>query len=265
MTIRIIDGNNVLRRKLEQLGATALTQLYVEAVQLPAGETRQIWVWDGPNAKKARREIFPGYKANRPDAPDEFYRTMDTFKQLLNHSNAIQITVPEYEADDVIAELVKSVGPDEQVMIDSNDGDFIQLLTNPNIQLAYVSQKSTAPEWMRLFKTLVGDSSDEIPGLSRFGQKTWETLTDDHKQILEDHITGETMLATEQEAVEKLGFKPAMAKALIESQPQLHVFWRIIGFLYVPWVLMTQGTTVGVRDTGKAQAIFNELALPAAA
>jgi len=79
------------------------------------------------------------------------------------------IRVKGWEADDVIATLVRSE-PNEQFIIESTDVDFMQL---PNVRIAREKPAPVEPQYMRLYKTLVGDPSDNIGGLKGFGKGAW--------------------------------------------------------------------------------------------
>tara|TARA_X000001388_G_scaffold52616_2_gene38323 strand:- start:1826 stop:2626 length:801 start_codon:yes stop_codon:yes gene_type:complete len=259
--LHLCDGNNLLRRKFESEGPAWAIHAYIQACVDNPPNGVLIWVWDGEGAKKPRQDIHPDYKA-KSDSTDEFYLFMDKFRELLTHSNCLQIRCEGREADDVIAELVRTKDPETQIFIDSNDQDYRQLLSD-TVMMDYISEtlKDLKPDDMRLYKTLVGDKSDSIAGLSRFGHGTYLKLNDAQKCLLEEFIELETDLTVEQ-AQTKLGFSKAMAERLIQSRDELNKFWRIIGFFHVPQGELNAGAIKGVRNTAAANEIFRELAIP---
>lgn len=261
MKLHLIDGNNVLRRNFESKGPQWAVEAFVRACQDKGPYGTIIWLWDGAHAKKYRQDIWAGYKA-KSDSTDEFYLFMDKFRELLGHSKCLQIRAEGYEADDIIAELVNSKSPDTEIFIDSNDQDYRQLLGD-KVQMDYVSESTQhlKSDDIRLHKTLVGDKSDQIKGLSRFGDKGFNKLSDTQKCLLEDFITGETEL-DEVQAKEQLGFTDATAKKLIESRDELQKYWKIIGFRSVPSTVISSATSQGQLNTQAAQEILNDLALP---
>jgi 5'-3' exonuclease len=136
-----------------------------------------------------RREIFPAYKAHR-DAPD--VGLIDQLARTLADLDAWGyrvIGVDGYEADDVIATLVRvAVEDGHEVDVYSSDKDLAQVLLHQGTQLIQphtgAALKPGSPEWAKRFGghvsprqipswiALVGDKSDNLPGLERVGPKT---------------------------------------------------------------------------------------------
>lgn len=261
MKLHLIDGNNVLRRNFETSGAAWAIQSYIQACIGSSVNGTLVWVWDGANAKKPRQEIWPAYKATS-DSSDEFYKFMDKFRELLTYSNTLQIRCEGREADDVIAEMVKTKSPDTEIYIESNDQDYRQLVGD-KVTLEYMSPtlEDLKADDIRLYKTLVGDSSDEIKGLSGFGHAAYLKLSDAQKCLLEEFLQDSSSL-TEQEAISEVGLTKAKAKKLIESQETLKKCWDIIGFFHVPTSEIMAGSIQGVKNTVAAKAIFDELKIP---
>ena len=260
MKLHLIDGNNVLRRKFETDPNYA--SVAIAAAQQGIGPHGNIvWVWDGANAKARRQAIFSKYKQTK-DSPDQFYKFMDAFRELLTHTNAMQIRVEGYEADDVIAELVYTKSPETDIYIESNDQDYLQLIQN-RVELEYISKDlgELKSDDIRLYKTLCGDKSDEIPGLNRFGHKGYLKLTDPQKCLLEAIIKGEVDL-NPAEVKERIGFTQAMSDKLVASQKELKQYWDVIGFIHVPMNAIQQGTVMGQLNPGAIQEGLQRLYLP---
>lgn len=151
------------------------------------------WVHD--SGLSFRHERYPAYKATREKLSEElqsdFDRGMDRICEILDAYRIPIMTLPGYEADDVIGTLVaKSVEAGVNVVVVSGDKDFQQLvkpgvwLLNPgrggpaNVEEHWVGVENAeerlgvAPEFVTDYFALVGDSSDNIPGVRGIGDKT---------------------------------------------------------------------------------------------
>lgn len=151
------------------------------------------WVHD--SGLSFRHERYPAYKATREKLTEElqadFDRGMDRICQLLEAYRIPIITLPGFEADDVIGTLVsRSVKQGLNTVVVSGDKDFQQLvrpgvwLLNPGrggsagVEEHWVSVENAGerlgvpPEHVTDYLALVGDSSDNIPGVRGIGDKT---------------------------------------------------------------------------------------------
>ncbi len=151
------------------------------------------WVHD--SGLSFRHEVYPAYKATREKLTEElqsdFDRGMDRIRQILDAYRIPILSLPGYEADDVIGTLVaRSVEARINVVVVSGDKDFQQLvkpgvwLLNPgrggpaNVEEHWVGMENAserlgvAPEFVTDYMALVGDSSDNIPGVRGIGDKT---------------------------------------------------------------------------------------------
>jgi DNA polymerase-1 len=151
------------------------------------------WVHD--SGLSFRHETYPAYKATREKLSDElqadFDRGMDRICQLLEAYRIPILTVPGFEADDVIGSLVRR-GTEKgiNVVVVSGDKDFQQLvrpgvwLLNPGrggsagVEEHWVGMENAGerlgvpPHFVTDYLALVGDSSDNIPGVRGIGDKT---------------------------------------------------------------------------------------------
>jgi len=155
------------------------------------------WVHD--SGLSFRHERYPAYKATREKLTEElqsdFDRGMDRIRQILDAYRIPILSLPGYEADDVIGTLVaRSVEAGINVVVISGDKDFQQLvkpgvwLLNPgrggpaNVEEHWVGVENAAerlgvaPEFVTDYLALVGDSSDNIPGVRGIGDKTASEL-----------------------------------------------------------------------------------------
>ncbi len=135
-----------------------------------------------------RSELYTEYKANRSKTPDEFKGQLDLVKEVLNALNISFVEKPGYEADDVIGTLAtqaEAAGFD--VLICTGDRDAFQLVTD-NVTVLYprkgvsdLARMTPAAVEAKYFATparypelaaLVGESSDNLPGVPGVGPKT---------------------------------------------------------------------------------------------
>ena len=131
-----------------------------------------------------RNEIFPEYKANRPDPPDELIPQFPLVRDATRAFNVECIEKPGFEADDLIATYARRAQADGfDVMIVSSDKDLMQLvsdrvsmfdaLKNRRIGPAEVEEKfGVGPERVVDVQALAGDSTDNVPGVPGIGVKT---------------------------------------------------------------------------------------------
>lgn len=245
--LHIIDGNNWVRRRLEtSTTGHPIRECYNE-IQFAPQERIQVVVWDGPHAKSPRQALYPEYKANREPAAESVYASLQLLSKLLKISRAIQIKVPKFEADDVIAHLALQYPGS---WVHSNDADFAAL---PNTKLDREEFK-IEPRWVRLYKATVGDPSDNIPGIKGFGQVSWQNCNKEHLERLIAH--GDVP------PWEDMGLSKAVLNWLKpENIEQVRIYYRIVGFLPVPQELIDKHTEVGVANPQAAHNIMQEYEL----
>lgn len=179
----IIDVNNWVRVKMaESISGVSVATLWSELISNSLKGKEQLYIADGVNGNERRRKYFPEYKRNRKPVDQSIYDGINFFKELLADApqNVGYLEVPGYEADDVIANIayLYSLKGDEVQLI-STDKDLTQLSQLNNVTT--LGEPKTDPKWVKLYKTMVGDSSDNIPGIKGFGQKSWDKLSDDFK------------------------------------------------------------------------------------
>ncbi len=145
--------------------------------------TRLVVVFDAPG-KTFRDDLFAEYKAQRAPMPDDLRTQIDPVLQAVTGMGLPLLRVDGVEADDVIGTLARrAAAAGEQVLISTGDKDMAQLV-NEHITLintmsdtlldrAGVKAKfDVFPEQIIDYLALVGDSSDNIPGVDKVGPKT---------------------------------------------------------------------------------------------
>ncbi len=137
-----------------------------------------------------RHEMFEDYKAHRPDTPEELIQQVPKIKEFLKAMNIPIYEKQGYEADDVLATLAKKAEDQGmKAVIVSSDKDLLQLVSDNISTLSermghkvfYTPDKvkekyGVEPSQMQDFLGLVGDSSDNIPGIKGIGPKTASKL-----------------------------------------------------------------------------------------
>lgn len=247
--IRIYDGNNYVRRVLE----TDHTGLAPRTILNEVNTTDEvvIFVWDGAGANARRREIYSEYKRNRKPLKKDIYAGFDTVEEVLKFSKAIQVRVPGYEADDVIAALARHYATaGDIVSIYSNDADMLQLVAEfPNNVFTGARIKDhVPPHLIKYYKVTVGDSSDNIPGIPGFGEKAWNEVDKDLLSTFVDEVVAGVEPTTKLELPSRCKVDP----------DRLRDYWNIVSFLPVPFDLMSENMTVGTPNPQKADEYLKE-------
>jgi DNA polymerase-1 len=145
---------------------------------------RMAVVFDAKGGRNFRVEMYPDYKAHRKEAPEELSVQMEYFPKIVNGLGWPCLAIPGVEADDVIATLVeKAKAKGWEVVIFSADKDIMQLIGDGVTMIDALHQKTytreevikkmgVPPEKIPDFLALVGDTSDNIPGIKGVGDKT---------------------------------------------------------------------------------------------
>ncbi|MBI1911542.1 MAG: DNA polymerase I [Deltaproteobacteria bacterium] len=135
-----------------------------------------------------RHALFKEYKAERPPMPDLLSIQIPYIKQIVKAFNVATLEMPLYEADDVIATIVKRVEEHgSKVALITSDKDMYQLVDDRTVILDYLTEKEYGPNeveekfgvqpaLIRDLLGLAGDTSDNIPGVPGIGFKTAASL-----------------------------------------------------------------------------------------
>lgn len=137
--------------------------------------------------KTFRHEKYSEYKGGRDETPDDLKKQFPVAKKILEAMGIKYLECPGYEADDIIGTLAKMVDIDDDFIatIISSDKDLLQLISN-DVEVKLLKQKDfirmnhdtfvetygIEPIRMVDLKGLMGDSSDNIPGVKGIGEKT---------------------------------------------------------------------------------------------
>lgn len=155
--------------------------------------------------KTFRHEKYEGYKDGRRETPDELKMQFPVAKELAKAMGIPCFEIDNYEADDIIGTFAKEVDENDDFIstIISSDKDLLQLIssdnevkllkTNDYIRMnekTFFETYGFTPDKMTDLKGLMGDSSDNIPGVKGIGEKTAIKLLQDYGTIenLYNHI-----------------------------------------------------------------------------
>ncbi len=199
----LVDGHALLYRAYHALPKTlsttggeptnatfGFTQMLLEALRR---ENPQYAAVAFDVGRTFRHEEFEAYKAHRPTMPDDLSIQMHRVRQVVEALGLAIYEVPGYEADDVIGALTEqAVAKGLTVAIVTGDTDTLQLVrpgvvvitpgprsfSEPKVYdvAGVVERYGFPPERLPDFKALVGDVSDNLPGLKGVGEKTAKEL-----------------------------------------------------------------------------------------
>lgn len=233
--INIFDMNNWARTLLESGSGLRDITWAIRA------ETKPVMVWDGFNANKYRRDIFPGYKVGRNKPDPSIFKAFDILKEIGLSLPVVQIEVDGYEADDIIATVATGDLRPHISKIWSTDLDLAGWGIPSNASSKSLGVLKEAGGRLRLYKTLVGDQSDKIPGVRGFGPAKWREMSDELKDILQEFLSGESSVFPD---------------TFEHCREDLERYWRVVGFRDVPEDLLDAGTVVGKDNPQQVEAIL---------
>jgi DNA polymerase-1 len=227
------------------------------------------WVHDAGTS--FRHEVFPEYKATReklePELQEAFDRSLERVGQLLDAFHVPLIAIDGYEADDVIGTLARRVvDQGAQAVIVSGDKDFYQLvsdhvsLLNPGrrgpaaVDETWVDSSNAAdrlgvpPNRVVDYLALVGDSSDNVPGVRGVGDKTARALIGQFGDL-------DTILARAQDAG-----TPRVRQALVAQADAARLSRELVTIRCdVPVEVDLDAFTVRPPDRDALAALFADL------
>jgi DNA polymerase-1 len=156
--------------------------------------------WDKPKTNIRRRlEIYPLYKANRKPAPPDFYEQIPLLHEVLEALKWPFLEIDDHEADDIMATLCRQakekgyetilITSDHDVLQTIDDSTTVAILKKglTNVEMydanLFRERYKMEPEQFIDYKSLRGDTSDNIPGVAGVGEKTAAQLISDHKTL----------------------------------------------------------------------------------
>lgn len=194
----IIDGSSILFRAFYAIplmntkdnkytnAVLGFMNILLKAIELI--EPTNVAVCFDLKEKTFRKDLFDNYKANRSKSPDELLEQFTYIKEVLQAFGIKYFELAGYEADDLAGTLSKDASESgASVFLLSGDKDYLQLI-DPNTVFLYTKtgisdikkytlevlkeEMDLVPEQIVDLKGLMGDKSDNIPGIPGVGEKT---------------------------------------------------------------------------------------------
>ncbi|MFC5648117.1 5'-3' exonuclease H3TH domain-containing protein [Paenibacillus solisilvae] len=169
---------------------------FMDAVQ-KFEPTHVVCCWD-MGSTTFRTTQYEGYKANRPSAPEDLIPQFDLVKEVVESFGVPNVGLAGYEADDCIGTLAKRHSSEAHVYVLSGDHDLLQLVDD-RITVVIMKkgqgnyavytpeflheERQLTPEQIICVKGLMGDTSDNYPGVKGIGEKTAYKLVQEHGSV----------------------------------------------------------------------------------
>ena len=200
------------------------------------------------HAPTFRHEMYEAYKGTRHAMPEELKEQVPLIREVLQAMNILTVSRPGLEADDIIGTISRrAMREDREAVILSGDRDLLQLVTADSVKVrlphtskgvttvdvlyaADVKEKyGVTPEGIIELKALMGDSSDNIPGVPKIGEKTGVSLVQQYGNIenLKEHI-GEITKRSIRETLEQNFDMAVLSKKLatIDVNAEIEFTWE---------------------------------------
>ncbi|MCU7938533.1 MAG: DNA polymerase I [gamma proteobacterium symbiont of Bathyaustriella thionipta] len=209
--------------------------------------------------KTFRDDMFPEYKANRESMPDDLRCQIEPLHEVIRAMGFPLIAIPGVEADDVIGTLaVQAAQNGLDVIISTGDKDMAQLVNeqvslvdtmkNQVMNIEGVKKKfGVTPEQIKDYLALIGDTSDNIPGVAKVGPKTAVKWLDEYDSV-----------ANIIEHAEQ--FKGKVGENLRASLEQLQLSYQLVTIkLDVEMPETVEQLCLSEQDSEKLKALYGEL------
>lgn len=137
--------------------------------------------------KTFRHQLYDKYKANRPKTPEDLHRQINVLLNIISSFSLKSYSVDGFEADDIIASSAEKYKKDAEVIVVSSDKDLMQLVNDKDgisqirpanaSKLEHYDEKKVyskyllPPSKIHLYLSILGDASDNIPGVDGVGEK----------------------------------------------------------------------------------------------
>ncbi len=268
--IYLIDGSSYIYRAYHAMGGLSnskgfptgavlgFTNMIVKTMKDKAPQRIAV-VFDakGPTF---RHEMYRDYKANRPAMPEDLRLQVPKIHEIVEAYRLPSLSVQGYEADDIIATLTRQAKEKGwQVVVVSADKDMMQLVQegitmwDPQRDMVYDSEEvkkkfGVSPNQIRDFMALMGDSSDNVPGVPGIGQKTAASLIQqlDSLEGIYSHLDEVSQKKVRENLAENRD-KAFLSRKLVALNDE------------VPLDSGLEDLTVAEPDAGQLREIFKEL------
>ena len=189
-----------------------------------------VCIFDGPQNAKGRKEIYADYKAHRSEMPQDLRYQIDWARHWCDLAGFSSLSVPEVEADDTMGSIAEwAAGQNIKTYLCTTDKDLCQMvqdhifllntfkdnfITGPNeVESLY----GVKPSQMIDYLSIMGDTSDNIPGLPGIGPKGATKLLQEFGSLDEILAHPEKISSKKtREIVEKEGQKALLSRQLVK-------------------------------------------------
>jgi DNA polymerase-1 len=219
-------------------------------------------VFDAPG-RTFRDDLFDQYKAHREPMPDHLTAQVQPLYDVVAAMGVPLLRVPGVEADDVIGTLAKQAADAGfKVLISTGDKDMAQLV-GPNVELINTMSNTRLdrigvkakfdvfPEQIVDYLALVGDTSDNIPGITGVGNKTAAKWLNQYQNL-------DTLIARAQEISGKVGDNLRNEMPMLELSRKLATIDTTLALEVVPEQLST-----GAPDVPRLRELYSRMELRA--
>lgn len=216
-------------------------------------------VFDGPGPK-FRHQLLSSYKSHRPPMPQEMVAQLAITKEVIRAMGILVLEQPGLEADDVIASLAH-LGKQHhlKVVISTGDKDLTQLVDSEVLVVDTMRRRifdakevevkfGVSPAQMTEYLMLLGDQSDEIPGVPGIGKVTAAKLLQTYGNL--DNILRH---------LNELPAKAANALKTALEKDQFTLTRKLVSLKLAPLDLSLDDITIKPQDTTKLKELYQEL------
>ena len=203
--IILVDGSSYLYRayhalpplttsKNQPTGAIKGVISMIKRVLIDHPDSPLAVVFDA-KGKTFRHDMYPEYKANRPPMPEDLIQQIEPIHRIISLMGIKLIIIPGVEADDVIGTLAEQARKKKlNTVISTGDKDMTQLV-NDNVSVVntmsgelldengVMNKFGVGPELITDYLALIGDKSDNVPGVDKVGPKTAVKWLKEYKNI----------------------------------------------------------------------------------
>lgn len=233
MTIVAIDGNNLVCRSFfrggfapeapQNFGALFATLDRLNQLSRTYRTDQVVIAWD--SGRTFRHDLYPPYKAHRPEKPESLSYQLANAQSFFAAIGITSLVYPGFEADDILASIAYQYG--SEAVIYTSDHDLLQVVGSGaavDFGKAVISTTTAVyeiygvyPHMIKEYKALVGDRSDNVPGVVGIGPVTARRLINRFRTI-------EAMLVSSSDLIEAGDREQRNLRLALDQTYQLRLF-----------------------------------------
>lgn len=223
--------------------------------------------------KTFRHDLYPEYKANRTEMPTDLSKQLPGIFRLFEALQIPMIRTPGFEADDIVGTLVhQHANENLECFIISGDKDFMQLI-NPHVKLYSQKQKGEIvvvdeqgvhqkfgckPDQVIDVLALIGDSSDNVPGVAGIGEKGAATLISKFHSLdgIYDHLE-EITNKRQKNGLTDNKEMAYLSKELVTIKTDMDLELTLDDFVYQPEAALANEELLGLYEEFEFRNLIN--------